>query len=145
MGIFNRERSRNAIIIGCGSVGIKIAALLDSQNYNVSIVDINEQAFSELSDSSRFCLVEGDAIDTDTLECAGIKSADVIIITTGDDNTNIMVAEIAKEYYQVNEVIMRVEDISKEQAYKEMGIIVINPMILLLDEVRLVLANERGA
>ncbi|MHB8962212.1 MAG: potassium channel family protein [Saccharofermentanales bacterium] len=145
MGIFNREKSRNAIIIGCGRIGMKIAALLDSQNYNVSIIDIDEQAFSGLPDSSRFCLVEGDATDMDTLECAGIKGADVILITTGDDNTNIMIAEIAKEYYQVHEVIMRVEDISKEQVYKEMGIRVISPMILLLDEVRLVLANERGA
>lgn len=142
MSIFNRKKQENVIIIGCGFLGVKIAELLHKQYDSVSIIDINVQAFSKLSRSSDFILIKGDASDIDVLENAGIKTADIVLITTKDDNTNIMIAEIAKEYYKVHKVITYVKDTSKEFAYKQIGIDVISPISLLIDEIRNILGDE---
>ena len=144
MSLFNRQRHENVIIVGCGCIGAKLASILDAQNDRVSIIDLEAQSFSKLSHSSNYCLVEGDAMDIDILECAGIKTADIIIVTTNDDNTNIAVAKIAKEYYKVQQVIACIGDTSKEFAYKQMDIIVISPLILLMDKIQQVLTKERG-
>lgn len=142
MKLFNREKRKNVIVAGCGRFGAKLASMLDTQNDNVSIIDINEQSFTKLSDSFNYCSIKGDATDTDILEFAGIKTADILIAATSDDNTNIMIAQIAKEYYQVSQVIARIEDTSKEASYEQMGIITICPLILSLNEIQRILTKE---
>ncbi len=142
MSIFHKQKQENTIIVGCGILGVHLASLLNAQKDFISIIDIKGQAFSKLSDASSYCLVEGDATDLDILECAGIKTADRVIITTNDDNTNIMIAQIARKYYKVHQVIVKVEDTSKECTCSHMGIIVVNPLILMLEQFRQVLADE---
>jgi len=143
MKIFNKEKRENIIIVGCGRFGSKLALNLMNQNDNVSIIDIDRESFSRLSELCVNCSIEGDATDTDILELAGIKTADVLIAATNDDNTNIMIAQIAKEYYKVKQVIARVEDTSKEASYDQSGIIVICPLLLSLNELQRIFTLEK--
>ena len=143
MKLFSREKHEKVIIAGCGRFGSKLVSILADKNDNISIIDINEQSFSRLPTSLKYNWIEGDATDTDILEYAGIKTADVLVAVTNDDDTNIMIAKIAKEYYQVNQVIARIEDTSKEASYKQMGIITICPIVLSLNEFQNVLINQR--
>nr|WP_319488540.1 TrkA family potassium uptake protein [uncultured Caproiciproducens sp.] len=145
MKIFNREKRENIVIAGCGRLGSKLALNFCNQNDNVSIIDIDKEFFSRLSGSCVDCFIEGDATDTDILELAGIKAADVLIAATDDDNTNIMIAQIAKEYYKVKRVIARVEDTSKEASYNQSGIITICPLVLSLNELQRIFASEKEA
>lgn len=136
MSFFSRQKNREVIIVGCGSIGTKLASILHTQNDSVSIIDMDERSFSKITGASDYDLVVGDATDMDILEYAGIKTADTVIIATNDDDTNIMIAKMAKEYYKVNLVIARIEDTSKEFAYNQLDIVVINPLILLLEEIQ---------
>ena len=142
MKLFNREKRKNVIIAGCGRFGSKLASILAAQKDNVSIIDINEQSFSRLPDSFNYYSIEGDATDTDVLVSAGIATADVLIAATNDDNTNIMIAQIAKEYYKVSQVTAIVEDTLKEAAYEQTGVIAISPLVLSLKELQYILAKE---
>ncbi|MHB1483620.1 MAG: potassium channel family protein [Saccharofermentanales bacterium] len=143
MSIFNRKKQKDIIVVGCGTLGAKLADVLHKQYDNVTIIDLDEQSFSKLSNSSDYILIKGDASDIDVLENAGIMTADIMIVTTCDDNVNIMIAEIAKQYYKVKKVIACVKNITKEFAYKQTGIEVISPVTLLIDEIQNILEEEK--
>ncbi len=143
MKIFNREKRESVIIVGCGRFGSKLAAILANQNDTVSIIDIDENSFSKLPDTYHEFCIDGDATDTDILELAGIKTADVLIALTNDDNTNIMVAQIAREYYKVNQVIAKIDDTSKEACYAQNGITAICPLLLSLNEFERIFKTEK--
>ena len=143
MKISNREKRESVIIVGCGRFGSELAAALANQNDTVSIIDIDESSFSKLPDTYHEFCIDGDATDTDILELAGIKTADVLIALTDDDNTNIMVAQIAKEYYKVNQVIAKIDDATKEACYGQTDIIAICPLLLSLNELQRIFKSEK--
>jgi trk system potassium uptake protein TrkA len=130
MGIFKKQKKENAIIIGCGSIGAAIAKLLSEQNKSVSIIDTDENAFKKLPTSYNGCSVAGDGTDIDILASAGAKNTDILVASTDDDNTNIMIAQIAKQIFMINKVVTVVKDMSRHAAYKDMNIESICPAML---------------
>jgi trk system potassium uptake protein TrkA len=134
MSFFKRQIKENIIIVGCGRFGSSLAMMLSEQNKNVSVVDINEKAFKSLSPSYRGLSIEGDGTDSDLLTYAGAKDADILVASTSDDDTNIMIAQVAKQIFGINKVIARVYDTSKQAAYNDMDIVSILPVLLSVNE-----------
>ncbi len=118
------------IIAGCGRLGSFLARLLSSDNKSVVVVDKNEEAFNNLTEEFSGFLIGEDITEIDTLIRAKIDKADVFVAATNDDNTNIMVAEIAKKIYQVPKVIARLYEPTKQELYQQLDIDTICPTIL---------------
>ncbi len=83
------------IVVGAGEVGRTIAANLQ-ESHEVVIVDQDSTIVEELTYSLDVLAVEGDGTDIDTLEQAGIESAELVIASTDDDETNLVVCGAAK-------------------------------------------------
>ncbi|MCX8082609.1 MAG: TrkA family potassium uptake protein [bacterium] len=113
------------IIIGCGKIGSYLANLLQDE-HNVVIVDREDKAFSKLGDSFNGLYITGDGLDPDVLREAGIEKADALVVTTSNDNTNIVVAQIAKKIFNVPKVVARVSDIGKSEIYRNLGVDPVN-------------------
>lgn len=124
----------HALIIGCGRLGASIANTLSDRNKNVIVVDIDKNSFRKLSPAFGGLTIEGDATDIEVLKEADIKKADVIITVTDNDNVNILIAQMAKKVFKVNEVIARLYDPEKECVYKEDNIHSIFPALLSASE-----------
>ncbi len=60
--------------------------------------------------------------DRDVLEDAGIKDADCFAAVTSGDNSNIVAARTAREYYRVPRVIARIYDPRRAEIYRGLGI-----------------------
>lgn len=122
------------IIVGCGVMGGYLANALAKQRKSIIIIDRNESAFTRLNpDFSGFATV-GDGTEEDVLLSAEINNADVVVATTGDDNTNIMIAQIARVIYHVPKVIARLYEPDRSLIYDDLGIETICPTILSLKE-----------
>ncbi|MBN2852834.1 MAG: TrkA family potassium uptake protein [Clostridia bacterium] len=132
------------IIVGCGRLGAYLANSLSERKENsVVVIDRKDTAFQRLKTSFSGFMVEADAIESEVLKNAKIQKADVLVATTNDDNTNIMIAQIAKSLFNVNHVIARLIDPSRERVYSELGIETISPTALSAIEIeRLIL--EKG-
>jgi len=113
------------IIVGCGRIGAYLANLLQF-DHNVVVIDRDEKALSKLGDSFNGIYINGDGLDPDVLKEAGIEKADSFIVTTGNDNTNIVVAQIAKKIFNVSKVVARVSSPGKAEIYRDLGIDPIN-------------------
>ena len=79
--------------------------------------------------------VEGDGTDLDVLKKADISRANAVIAVTNNDNTNILIAQLAKEFYCVGRVISRLYDPERECVYRELGIDTICPAVLSANEI----------
>lgn len=113
------------IIVGCGKIGAYLANLLEDE-HNVVIIDKDEKTFSKLKDTFNGIYIPGDALDPDILKEAGIEKADALVVTTSNDNINIVVAQIAKKIFNVPKVVARVSDIGKAEIYRNLGVDPVN-------------------
>ncbi|MDR1002931.1 MAG: NAD-binding protein [Oscillospiraceae bacterium] len=129
-----KKAKEQTIVVGCGSLGARIAAMLSDQNKNVVVIDINPGAQRKLPPSYGGIVASGDGKDMDTLEAAGIKEAACLITVTNDDDTNIMISQMAKVMFEVETVIARVKDTTKLVAFKGIDIKVISPLTLSINE-----------
>ncbi|MDD3277573.1 MAG: TrkA family potassium uptake protein [Lachnospiraceae bacterium] len=131
MGIFSSKKNKtHTIIIGCGRLGANLANTLSEEDENVLIMDKDKDAFRKLPLSYGGLTLTGDGTDFDALQEAQIACADVVIVVTNNDNTNVMIAQIAHEVYHVKRVIARLYDPERECIYQEFGIDTICPAVL---------------
>lgn len=123
------------IIIGCGRLGSHLANLLSASKKSVVVIDKTEESFKRLTSNFSGFTIEADAIEEEVLEEAKIDQADVVVSVTNDDNTNIMIAQIAKKIYNVPKVIARLIEPNKQKIYNQLGIVTICPTILSAEEI----------
>ena len=110
------------IIAGCSKTGASLVNKLSSEGNDVAVIDRNADNFSRLGDGSNCMTITGMPIDEDILKAAGIEKADALAAVTTDDNTNIMIAQIAQQLYHVPLVIAQTDDPEKQRAFTAMGL-----------------------
>lgn len=139
-----RKGSGYTVIIGCGRLGASLANAISDKDASVMIVDRDERAFRKLGTSYGGLTLTGDATDITVLRSAEIERADTVVSVTNDDNTNIMVAQIARNVYHIPNVICRLYDPEREIVYKEFGIDTICPTVLSTREIDRLLGKAKG-
>jgi trk system potassium uptake protein TrkA len=123
------------VIVGCGKTG-KELAIEFSKGHNVVVIDKNSRALSFLGEDFNGKTVVGDALDIKTLENAGIKEADILILVTGNDNLNIVISKVVKKMYKVKKIALQVYETSKKQIFSEEGLIIVNKTYILVEVFR---------
>ncbi|MEX2237949.1 MAG: TrkA family potassium uptake protein [Dehalococcoidia bacterium] len=116
-----------ALIMGCGRVGAALAASLEDDGHDVTVLDIEPYAFRRLPPTFRGRKMIGNGIDTEKLLAAGIENSDAFIAVTQGDNRNIMAAQIAKYVFNVPRVVCRIYDPLREDIYRSLGISTVSP------------------
>lgn len=123
----------NVFVTGCGKIGAALADRLSDQGHDVVVIDSDENKFENLSDNFSGLTFCGVPIDADVLVKAGIRDCDALCAASNDDNTNLMVAQLAKTVFGVEKVIVRVSDSEKEALYNSFGYNTICPTNLTVD------------
>lgn len=132
------------IVAGCSRFGANIASILSAQGKDVIVLNNNSLSFRKLSPDYSGFTITGDATDIDVLAGAGIGKADLVVAATNDDNTNIMIAQIASKIFNVPKVISRLYDTEKEIVYQDFKIQIIYPSKLSISEfAKLILPDSR--
>ncbi len=126
---------RNVIVVGCGRVGSRLADMLVDAGANVSVVDMNPDAFDNLGRSFNGSTIQGIGYDEDTLVKAGVEDCDIVAAVTRSDNANLMVTEVASRLYGVPHVIARLYNHEHERAYMQLGIDYVCGTTLVAEEV----------
>jgi trk system potassium uptake protein TrkA len=104
-------KKKSVLIVGGGKTGSYLASLLLKSNCDVRVVENRPQIFERLSQELLPNVpVFGDGTDPNLLEQIGIVNMDVLAAVTGDDETNLVAASLAKFEYQVERVIVRINN-----------------------------------
>jgi trk system potassium uptake protein TrkA len=122
-----------AFIVGCGRVGAGIAERLARAGHDVTVIDINTEAFARLEPDFPGAAVRGDGTDEDVLRRAGAQGADLFYSLTEGDNRNILAAQLAAESLDVGRVVAKINDPVRSDAYASLGIATICRTAMLVD------------
>lgn len=120
-------QSKYIVVVGCGRLGSILACRLSSQGNSVVIIDSHESSFNNLNSEFSGFKITGDASERAVLLSAKADQADCLLAVTNKDNINLMVAQIAKQIFQVSTVLARVFDPAREKIYRDFGIATISP------------------
>ena len=115
------------IVIGCGRVGTGLARNLSQRGHGVVVVDRDGAAFASLGASFKGQTVTGVGFDRNVLLRAGIERADGLAAVTKTDEANAVTARIARQFFQVPQVVARLHDPRKAEIYRRLGIQTISP------------------
>lgn len=134
----------HVIIAGCGRVGSELAASLTDEGHSVAIVDKDARAFERLKPDFPGKAIQGFVFDRDVLEEAGIREARAFASVTSGDNSNIVSARMAKEFYKVELVVARIYDPRRAQIYQRLGIQTVATVRWTTDQIlRALLPDDR--
>ncbi len=130
------------VIMGCGRVGAELASLLDQEGHEVTILDIDPDAFDQLSSAFGGTCVVGNGIDQDVLERIGLREADAFVAVTPGDNRNAMASQMARHIFGVPRVVARIFDPIREEMYRNLGLDTISPTRVVARLLREALEKE---
>jgi trk system potassium uptake protein TrkA len=110
------------IVIGYGRVGSQFIKKVDKQAHQVVVIDKERSVLERGAPPEGVQFVYGNAIDEDLLRDAGAESADIMLALTRDENTNLMLAQMARVIFNVPRVVAIVYDPDRESYFHEAGI-----------------------
>ena len=112
------------LIAGGGKVGANLArTLLKDGKHEVTLIEQRRDRFERLEQEFEHQVLLGDATELYVLERAGIaRPPDVVAALTGDDEDNLIICQLAKEKYGVQNVIARVNDPRNQAHFDLLGI-----------------------
>jgi trk system potassium uptake protein TrkA len=110
------------IIVGCGRVGSELAENLEANGHHVTVVDPVPAAFHRLHSTFRGQTVTGIGFDREVLVRAGIEEADALAAVFSNDATNLIVARVARDRFNVPLVVARLHEPSQAEMYRRFGV-----------------------
>src|SRR3954454_24777548 len=102
------------VIVGAGRVGSSVARNMLSEGHEVSCLDEDAESHARLEiglekpwEDMGGQFTVGDGLEIEALQEAGIEHADAFVAATDGDNTNIVIAQIARRRFNVPTVVAR--------------------------------------
>lgn len=106
-----------AVIVGGGRGGSYLAQDLQSQGYQVKVVDRRPEVVAKLRQEIQGDVICGDGSSPAVLEQIGIAQAHLVVALTRNDEDNLVVCRLAKHHFHVPRVIARVSNPRNEWLY----------------------------
>jgi trk system potassium uptake protein TrkA len=115
------DETVHIIVVGCGRVGSELAMELSEEGHSVVVIDKNRNSLRRLTHFHGKTIV-GSGFDRDVLFQAEATSADALAAVTSGDNSNILCARIARDHYNIKNVVARIYDPARADIYMKLGI-----------------------
>ena len=112
----------HAVVVGCGRVGATVATRLAKAGNEVVVVDRRPDAFNRLGDDFPGRTIAGVGFDRDVLREAGVTPESAVLAVTSGDNSNVLIARVARETFRVRRVVARIYDPNRASIYERLGI-----------------------
>ncbi|WP_323676079.1 cation:proton antiporter [Halorubellus sp. PRR65] len=110
-----------AIIVGGGRVGRALGERLEDRGEEVLIVESDDAVVEDLRRDG-FSVHKGDGSRKDVLERAGADNAKVIAASTADDDVNLLIGQLARNTFDVETVVARVNDPDNVDAFEDLDV-----------------------
>ena len=130
-----------AIILGCGSTGIKVSEWLMASGAEVTMIEKNSEKQRVVDNLFGSVVVLGDGTIVETQETAGAQRANLFIATLSSDEDNMLACQIAKHHFKVDTTLALSGNPDKAHLLGILGIdIVVDLTDLITEEIQRIVA-----
>ena len=91
----------HVVIVGAGTVGSRLAALLLSAGHEIAVVERDGERCRRLEEALGSVAVRGNGTSSVALTEAGVTRADLVVATTSRDDVNLVICRLAKVRFNV--------------------------------------------
>lgn len=113
-----QSTAARTFVVGGGLVGREVATRLLADGEHVTLVDTDPP-----TDPPRGLSVhEAQVPNAETLRDAGLDDAGVVVVLGVDDARNLLVAQLARVRFDVDRVIVRVNEADREPIFDRPGV-----------------------
>ena len=109
------------LVIGGGQVGRALAERLEDRGENVVVIE-NDEEQVEVARNQGHTVHIGDGADTEVLQAAGAGNARIVVAATGDDDVNLLVAQLASSKFDVETILARANNPDNVEAFEDLGV-----------------------
>ena len=122
------------VIVGAGGIGRRLTELaLRNGRHNVIVIDKDQANCEEIARKFDAIAINADATQEETLDESEVKKADVLVATTNDDATNLLIVSLAKNK-GVKHLVSVVNQEESKPLYLEKGVkMVKSPNIVMAE------------
>ena len=110
------------LVAGAGKVGWNLTRELIDSGHEVTLIESDRERYLTVEQELEHRVLYGDASELWVLERAGIGRAAMVIAVTGDDEDNLLICQVAKDKYDVDRVIARVNNPRNRQHFELLGV-----------------------
>lgn len=110
------------IIVGGGNIGYYLAKTLVAAKHEVLLLEKDRVRYRTISEELGEVVMQGDGCEVAHQNQAGFGRADAVVATTGSDDDNLVVCQMAKMEHNVPRTISRVNDPRNEKLFHKLGI-----------------------
>lgn len=127
------------VLVGCGNVGFAIAQRLSLEGHDITVIDIDERAVKDTSQSLDVMGIVGNGVSLDSLKEADVKSCDILIAVTESDERNLLICLLGRKLGNCNTIArVRNPEYFDETEYlkDELGLsLTVNPELAASNEI----------
>jgi voltage-gated potassium channel len=142
-----KKMKDHIIIVGLGSTGIATLKELKLYKHNENklvVIDKQESLLKTAADLGAIGVL-GDGSGEDTLHQAGIKGASILIVTTPNDDSNVLITLTAKDLNPKVKIITKVSEGENIKQLKRAGAdVIISPSLTSGNLMAMAVANSNS-
>jgi trk system potassium uptake protein len=99
------------LIAGGGRTGARLANLLLNENYKVRLIENRRELLGYLhQELPTEVIYEGNPVDPNVLDAAGVREVHAVAAVTSDDSSNLAICYLSKTLFEVPRTIARVNN-----------------------------------
>lgn len=110
------------VVVGGGKVGFHLTRSLMAEGEEVLVIEKDPAKADRIITELGGTAIQGDGAEVATLEEAGVGRADVVAAVTGHDEDNLIVAQVAKQRFNVPRTVARINNPRNEFIFNQLGI-----------------------
>lgn len=132
------------VIVGAGKLGYSIAELLSNEQYDVIVVDQDEEQLEAAKNTLDVLVIHANGASPITMNDPDIRGADILIAVTERDEVNMIACILAKKH-GIRHTIARIRDMqflseAREYVRANFGIdLLLNPELIMALEINRIL------
>ncbi|MGH4137625.1 potassium channel family protein [Clostridium sp.] len=111
-----------AVVVGGGKVGYYLVKALIEKKHNVTLIEKNSTTCKKIAEELKVDVICGDGSDVEVLKDANIEEAEVVAAVTGKDEENLVICQMAKVNFNINETIARINNPKNKAIFKALGV-----------------------
>ena len=110
------------IVVGAGKVGAQVVRELVTAGHEVLAIERDPAKVAAINEELGEIAILGDGPEARVQDEVGMARADLCVATTGRDETNLAVCQVAQVRFRVPRVIARINNPKNEAIFRALGV-----------------------